>query len=245
MSRSHARVTVDADGTCAIEDLGSTNGTFVNGLRVSAPQTLSEGDTIEIGATTLVVRELSSPSTAELHEPEPGEAAGRPQKTVTQTPAIPAPFPAGTDAAPAAAQPPPMAEPAAPGPAMPGDGAPGGGMTEPAPFAPPEPAPAAEPEPAPFAPPEPAPAAEEGPDLPADEPAPAAAAIAFPSPAPADADAEGLSLPPILSLQLEIDFRARETRIWVDNDREPLRVVFDGATWRAAPSPANEKGTPA
>ena len=50
-----------APGFCAIEDLGSTNGTYVNGLRITGPETLSEGDTIEVGATTLVVRELPIP----------------------------------------------------------------------------------------------------------------------------------------------------------------------------------------
>ncbi len=53
ISRSHARITLDRSGFCAIEDLGSTNGTFVNGLRLSGPQTLSVGDTIEVGGTTL------------------------------------------------------------------------------------------------------------------------------------------------------------------------------------------------
>jgi pSer/pThr/pTyr-binding forkhead associated (FHA) protein len=67
ISRSHARVSIDASGFCAIEDLGSTNGTFVNGLRITSPQTLTEGDAIELGATTLVVRELGHP----LHEPAP------------------------------------------------------------------------------------------------------------------------------------------------------------------------------
>jgi pSer/pThr/pTyr-binding forkhead associated (FHA) protein len=61
ISRSHARLSIDASGFCAIEDLGSTNGTFVNGLRISAPETLSEGDTIEVGATTLVVQEVPIP----------------------------------------------------------------------------------------------------------------------------------------------------------------------------------------
>ena len=81
ISRSHARITVDASGFLAIEDLDSTNGTFVNGLRVSAPQTLSEGDTIEIGATTLVVRELrrpaalSAPSIQPANAPEAAEPA--------------------------------------------------------------------------------------------------------------------------------------------------------------------------
>jgi pSer/pThr/pTyr-binding forkhead associated (FHA) protein len=63
ISRSHARISLDRSGFCAIEDLGSTNGTFVNGLRINGPQTLSVGDTIELGGTTLVVRELPVPTT--------------------------------------------------------------------------------------------------------------------------------------------------------------------------------------
>ena len=63
ISRSHARISLDRSGFCAIEDLGSTNGTFVNGLRITGPQTLSVGDTIELGGTTLVVRELPIPAT--------------------------------------------------------------------------------------------------------------------------------------------------------------------------------------
>jgi predicted component of type VI protein secretion system len=63
ISRSHARISLDRSGFCAIEDLGSTNGTFVNGLRIAGPQTLSVGDTIEVGGTTLVVRELPVPTT--------------------------------------------------------------------------------------------------------------------------------------------------------------------------------------
>jgi pSer/pThr/pTyr-binding forkhead associated (FHA) protein len=69
ISRSHARVTVDGSGFCAIEDLGSTNGTFVNGLRISAPQTLSVGDTIELGGSTLVVRELPTPAATQAMRP--------------------------------------------------------------------------------------------------------------------------------------------------------------------------------
>jgi predicted component of type VI protein secretion system len=61
ISRSHARLSLDRTGFCAIEDLGSTNGTYVNGLRIAGPETLSEGDTIEVGGTTLVVRELPIP----------------------------------------------------------------------------------------------------------------------------------------------------------------------------------------
>src|SRR5436309_11509146 len=69
ISRSHARISLDRSGFCAIEDLGSTNGTFVNGLRVTSPHTLSVGDTVELGATTLVARELPIAAT-ELSLPD-------------------------------------------------------------------------------------------------------------------------------------------------------------------------------
>jgi predicted component of type VI protein secretion system len=59
ISRRHARIAfADASGQLTVEDLGSTNGTFVNGARMSAPRALSVGDTIELGGTTLLVREL-------------------------------------------------------------------------------------------------------------------------------------------------------------------------------------------
>ncbi len=70
ISRSHARVTVDADGFCTIEDLGSTNGTFVNGVCITGRHLLSENDRIELGGTTLVVRELPQRVTEEVSAPE-------------------------------------------------------------------------------------------------------------------------------------------------------------------------------
>jgi len=75
ISRQHARVTLDHSGVCAIEDLGSTNGTFVNGLRITSPNALREGDTIELGGTTLVVREIP-PVTEPATSPPPGPAPG-------------------------------------------------------------------------------------------------------------------------------------------------------------------------
>ena len=78
ISRSHARLSLDRSGFCAIEDLGSTNGTYVNGLRIKGPQTLSEGDTIEVGGTTLVVRDLPAPRSGTSVTPRPGtRATGR------------------------------------------------------------------------------------------------------------------------------------------------------------------------
>jgi pSer/pThr/pTyr-binding forkhead associated (FHA) protein len=50
-SGHHARVEPRADGVW-IEDLGSTNGTFVNGERVTAER-LSPGDVVRVGQTEL------------------------------------------------------------------------------------------------------------------------------------------------------------------------------------------------
>jgi PAS domain S-box-containing protein len=53
LSRQHARIVALPQGGHAIEDLGSTNGTFHNGQRVSRAE-LSEGDRIQIGSLTIL-----------------------------------------------------------------------------------------------------------------------------------------------------------------------------------------------
>jgi predicted component of type VI protein secretion system len=77
ISRAHARVTLDGSGFCAIEDLESTNGTYVNGLRIATPTTLERGDTIELGATTLVVRQLPGTGKPDPSPPPSDLAAPR------------------------------------------------------------------------------------------------------------------------------------------------------------------------
>jgi hypothetical protein len=52
-SRRHARISWQAR-QFIIEDMGSTNGTFVNGVQLTAPQRLNAGDSIGIGQTALV-----------------------------------------------------------------------------------------------------------------------------------------------------------------------------------------------
>ncbi len=49
-SQLHARVYV-RDGEVWVEDLGSTNGTHVNGARISAPQMMAVGDRLQVGST--------------------------------------------------------------------------------------------------------------------------------------------------------------------------------------------------
>jgi hypothetical protein len=54
ISRRHARIQCDGD-QAVIEDLGSRNGTRVNGVLISGPHTLREGDRIGIGSHELTV----------------------------------------------------------------------------------------------------------------------------------------------------------------------------------------------
>jgi pSer/pThr/pTyr-binding forkhead associated (FHA) protein len=83
ISRQHARISREATGDYAIEDLGSSNGTFVNGLRIQSPRLLALDDSIEVGATTLVVKAIVEP------EPEPVVAAN--PTIVSRVPVEPTP----------------------------------------------------------------------------------------------------------------------------------------------------------
>jgi len=57
ISRRHARMVWNEQASKhVIEDLGSTNGTFLNGQRVIRPRVLHTGDTIQIGPVLLVYR---------------------------------------------------------------------------------------------------------------------------------------------------------------------------------------------
>jgi hypothetical protein len=52
VSQVHARV-VERDGQLFIEDLGSTNGTFLNGKQVAKTARVRKGDQMQIGSTVL------------------------------------------------------------------------------------------------------------------------------------------------------------------------------------------------
>jgi DNA-binding winged helix-turn-helix (wHTH) protein len=63
VSRRHASILVATGretATAAIEDLGSTNGTFVDGRRVTKAVTLDDGDAIKIGDATLTFHAWSA-----------------------------------------------------------------------------------------------------------------------------------------------------------------------------------------
>jgi pSer/pThr/pTyr-binding forkhead associated (FHA) protein/predicted Ser/Thr protein kinase len=78
LSRRHARVARDADGELSIEDLGSANGTFVNGERVRGRQPLGVGDSVRIGSTTLELTDVRrAPAVPTRPPPAPPPAPAR------------------------------------------------------------------------------------------------------------------------------------------------------------------------
>jgi pSer/pThr/pTyr-binding forkhead associated (FHA) protein len=54
-SEFHLRF-VSQDSGMVLHDLGSTNGTYVNGRRISAPTQLRHGDTVQVGKTVMEIR---------------------------------------------------------------------------------------------------------------------------------------------------------------------------------------------
>lgn len=55
VSDEHAEVMPD-DGGWSVRDLGSTNGTYLNGAKVTQPTPLASGDQIRVGKTRIEVR---------------------------------------------------------------------------------------------------------------------------------------------------------------------------------------------
>ncbi|HEX2154685.1 MAG TPA: FHA domain-containing protein [Acidimicrobiia bacterium] len=54
-SEFHLRLVASEDGL-TLHDLGSTNGTYLNGRRVTAPTELRRGDAVQVGKTVMEVR---------------------------------------------------------------------------------------------------------------------------------------------------------------------------------------------
>ena len=55
VSSTHARI-FNRDGSWFVEDLGSTNGTYLNQRRVTTPSELRAGDRVRVGKTTLELK---------------------------------------------------------------------------------------------------------------------------------------------------------------------------------------------
>ena len=72
ISRKHSRMWLQGN-TYSIEDLGSTNGTFVNGIRLTAPHSLRTGEVVALGEQISLVFEavVSDPNATMLHAAKP------------------------------------------------------------------------------------------------------------------------------------------------------------------------------
>jgi predicted component of type VI protein secretion system len=101
VSRQHARIT-HTPGGFVLEDLGSTNGTFINGERLVAPRILAAGDLVGLGENVTLTFELAATDAAATVM---APAAGSPET---------APPPSPPREAPAPAAPPEPAPPAGP-----------------------------------------------------------------------------------------------------------------------------------
>lgn len=71
VSRHHMRITRGMGGF-TIEDLGSTNGTFVNGQRLTGARPMRPGDMVGLGETVTLAYEAVSAGGAAPVEPAPG-----------------------------------------------------------------------------------------------------------------------------------------------------------------------------
>jgi pSer/pThr/pTyr-binding forkhead associated (FHA) protein/lysophospholipase L1-like esterase len=65
MSRQHARITWSGTGY-VVEDLGSANGTFVNGQRISGPHTLKDSDLLRLGKVEFAFQSAEPPPSDEM-----------------------------------------------------------------------------------------------------------------------------------------------------------------------------------
>ncbi len=97
VSRQHARITRTPAGY-VLEDLGSTNGTFVNGDRLAAPRVLNAGDLLGLGEVVTLTFDSTSPEAAAtmMGAPVGKEAAAPPVRAAA--PAAPRPVAAAVPA---------------------------------------------------------------------------------------------------------------------------------------------------
>jgi DNA-binding winged helix-turn-helix (wHTH) protein len=68
VSRRHARVMVEPTGV-TLEDLGSKNGTWVDGARANGVMRLRDGTEVRFGSVVLFVRQMTAPASTETVGP--------------------------------------------------------------------------------------------------------------------------------------------------------------------------------
>ncbi len=116
VSRRHAAFEPQLGGTFVLTDLGSTNGTFINGHRITGSVSLRGGESVRIGETTFRVEGQAAPAGGP-QPPAPGAFGGpSPQAPPAGDFAAPPPQPPPLQRAPGL---PPAGQPGAGGPSAP------------------------------------------------------------------------------------------------------------------------------
>jgi hypothetical protein len=90
ISRQHVAVRA-ASGQVTVEDLGSSNGTFVNGLRISGEVELADGDEVQLGAIVFSIHGADAATAmmapgGDATEEHPGPARHEPPPPAAQPP---------------------------------------------------------------------------------------------------------------------------------------------------------------
>jgi S-DNA-T family DNA segregation ATPase FtsK/SpoIIIE len=91
VSRHHARIAPAPDGSATVEDLESSNGTFINHQPLHAATRVDPGDELLIGLTVLQLRseaQIAAVPSAVRPIPPALAAAERPPSFVNQLPAV-------------------------------------------------------------------------------------------------------------------------------------------------------------
>ena len=80
VSKSHASLAVNGNGEMIVADTGSTNGTFVNNVRVPYGKALPvrEGDRVKFGTVEVTFERVPAAAVTQIEEPKPQD-----EKTVT------------------------------------------------------------------------------------------------------------------------------------------------------------------
>ena len=68
VSRYHAKLIREEGGCWLLEDLGSTNGTFVNGVKMTNRRMLLDGDIITAGREKFVFHTMKAEAVSEAEE---------------------------------------------------------------------------------------------------------------------------------------------------------------------------------
>jgi pSer/pThr/pTyr-binding forkhead associated (FHA) protein len=94
VSRKHAKLT-QQNSTFVIQDLGSTNGTFINGQRITTSQELKPGDTVTLGENIVLMYETTfDPNATVISSAQALRTVGPIQKPIPTPPPAQAPVPA-------------------------------------------------------------------------------------------------------------------------------------------------------